>query len=53
MKSGSITIFFSMIVTLLLSLFFSMSETIRIVEMNNHSGTITQEALQSAFSEYQ
>lgn len=53
MKNGSVTIFFSMIVTLLLSLFFSMSETIRVVEMKNRSRVITQGALQSAFSEYQ
>ncbi len=50
---GSVTVFFSLIITLCFSLFFSMTEVIRIVEMNQRAQTLTQEALNSALSEYQ
>lgn len=53
MKRGSITVFFSLMITILCSLFFSMSETIRILGMHNRSDAITSEALASAYSEYQ
>lgn len=53
MRKGSITVFFSLVLTMLCSLFFSMSETIRILGMENRSSVITREALGSACSEYQ
>ena len=53
MRKGSITVFFSLVLTMLCSLFFSMSETIRILGMDNRSSVITREALGSVCSEYQ
>ena len=53
MKGGSVTVFFAMILTMLCTLFFSMSETIRILGMQNRSKVITREALASVCSEYQ
>lgn len=53
MKQGSITVFFSMILLCLMSLFFSMAETVRVMQLHARAEVITQEALASAFSEYQ
>ena len=53
MKGGSVTVFFAMILTMLCTLFFAMSETIRILGMQNRSKVITREALASVCSEYQ
>lgn len=53
MQKGSMTIFFSMLVVTLGSLFFSMSAVVRLVEMKNRSLVVTQEALQNTLSEYQ
>ncbi len=50
---GSITVFFSLIITMCCSLFFSMSEVIRIAELNQRAEVVTAEAVNSAFSEYQ
>lgn len=53
MKRASVTVWFSLIVVSLCSMFFSMVETVRIMGMRTESKTITKEALASAFSEYQ
>ena len=53
MRKGSLTVFFSLILTILCTLFFSMSEAIRIVGMSNRSKVVTREALASVCSEYQ
>ncbi len=50
---GSITVFFSLIITMCCSLFFSMTEVVRIVEMNQRAKVLAQESVNSAFSEYQ
>lgn len=52
-SEGSITIYFSLSLLLLSSLFFSMTETLRIFAMKLESRVITAEALASGFSEYQ
>lgn len=53
MRQGSLTIFFSMILLSLFSLFFSMVETLRIYEMRLESRSVTKIAIANAFSEYQ
>lgn len=53
MRQGSLTIFFSMILLSLFSLFFSMVETLRIYEMRLESRSVTKIAMANAFSEYQ
>ena len=53
MRKGSLTVFFSLILTILCTLFFSMSEAIRIVGMSNRSKVVTRETLASVCSEYQ
>ncbi len=53
MQNGGVTVWFSLVLVSLCSLFFSMVETVRIMEMKMQSKTVTQEALASAFSEYQ
>lgn len=53
MKQGSVTIFFSMLLLLLCSLFFSMVETLRIFEMRLESKSVTGTVTANAFSEYQ
>ena len=53
MRQGSLTIFFSMILLSLFSLFFSMVETLRIFEMRLESRSVTKTVMANAFSEYQ
>ena len=53
MRQGSLTIFFSMILLSLFSLFLSMVETLRIYEMRLESRSVTKIAIANAFSEYQ
>lgn len=53
MKQGSVTIFFSLLLLLLCSLFFSMVETLRIFEMRLESKSVTRTVTANAFSEYQ
>lgn len=53
MRQGSLTIFFSMILLSLFSLFFSMVETLRIFEMRLESKSVTKTVMANAFSEYQ
>ena len=53
MKQGSVTIFFSLLLLLLCSLFFSMVETLRIFEMRLESNSVTRTVTANAFSEYQ
>ncbi len=53
MRQGSLTIFFSMMLLSLFSLFFSMVETLRIYEMRLESRSVTKTVMANAFSEYQ
>lgn len=52
-RQGSVTVFFSLVLLLLSSLFFSMVESVRVYEMRLESRVITQAALSNALSEYQ
>ncbi len=53
MQRASVTIFFSMILILLGSLFFSMVETFRIFEMRLESRAVTETIAENLMSEYQ
>ncbi len=49
---GSITVYYSMILIFLISLFFTMTETIRLLAVNRNAQVICEESLESCFSEY-
>ena len=49
---GSLTVFLSLILVAVITLLFSMSELVRIYEIKNFSTSVSEEAIDSAFSEY-
>ena len=52
MRSGSITIFLGFCLSMIMSLFFSMTEVVRYAALYQEGGLLFQSATQSAFGEY-
>jgi len=52
MRKGSLTVFYSMLILTIMSLLFTMAECIRLYALKDTCTLISQEAIESSFSEY-